>query len=121
MNWIDFKEHLSDVVQLHQDALHIYAALLVLFASAALIRRSVADLRPWLIVLALLVANELGDLLTPGEPIRQWQVLGGLRDLWNTMLLPTIILVVARRSPWLLCRQCADGSAEAARPQADIP
>ena len=49
-----------------------------------------------------LVLNEAVDLVLPGHPIELWQIEGGLQDLWNTMLLPTLLLMVARLKPRLL-------------------
>lgn len=105
MDWTQFKDYLSQVTELHQDALHIYAAVLVQFAAAALLRRPVAHPLPWLCVLAILAANEAMDLAQPGRPIESWQVVGGLRDLLNTMALPTLLLLIARYAPRLMTRR----------------
>ena len=102
MSWLEFKDYLSEITDLHQDALHIYAAVLVQLATAVVLRRSLASFIPWLAVLAVLVVNEVLDLTEPGRPIEEWQVLGGLQDVWNTMAVPTILLLIARFAPSLL-------------------
>lgn len=59
---------------------------------------------PWLFVLGVGGANEIIDLLEqfPGRPASQWnaalRVAGpeALKDLWNTLLWPTVLLVVGR-------------------------
>ena len=102
MDWLQFKDYLSHATGLHEDALHVYAAVLVQLVAAALLRRPIAHPLPWLIVLAVLAVNEAMDLREPGKAIEQWQIAGGLRDLLNTMALPTLLLLVARYVPSLV-------------------
>jgi len=102
MEWVEFKEYLSQVTDLDQDSLHVYAALLIQLGAAALLRRPVAHPAPWLAVLAVLTVNEAIDLGAGGRGIEPWQILGGLRDLLNTMALPTVLLLAARYTPGLL-------------------
>lgn len=102
MEWIDLKHWLSDVTGLDNDALHIYAALFIQLGVAVLFRRSLASFGPWLAVLAALLVNEWLDIYLPEGPIEQWQIDGGIQDLWNTMLLPTILLLLARFAPGVL-------------------
>jgi hypothetical protein len=99
MHWLEFKDLLSEWTGLSEDALHIYAAVLLQLGAAAIFRSSVAELAPWLCVLAALAANEAIDIYLPGHAIETWQIEGGIRDLWNTMLLPTALLFLARYSP----------------------
>lgn len=102
IGWFEFKNYLSQVTHLQQDALHIYAAVLIQFAVAIVLRRSLASTIPWLCMIALLLINELFDLSEPGKPIELWQVLGGVHDIWNTIALPTVLLLAARFAPSLL-------------------
>jgi hypothetical protein len=102
MSWSEFKDYLTLVTDLDQDALHIYGAILLQIVAAALMRRSIASPFPWLFVLVVLVFNEWADLREPGKPIEEWQVVGGLKDLWNTMALPTLLLLLARYAPRLM-------------------
>jgi len=102
MNWIEFKDYLSQISDLDQDALHVYAAVLIQLAAAALFRRSLASILPWLTVWAVLIVNEALDLWLPDEGIGQWQVAGGIQDSWNTMALPTMLWLLAHYAPGLL-------------------
>jgi hypothetical protein len=86
--------------ELERDALHIYAAVIIQFGSAALLRRTVASPWPWLIVLAFALANEWLDM-NGDKLIEQWEKDAALHDLWNTMLLPTLLLLVVRFAPGL--------------------
>jgi len=102
MNWIEFKDYLSQITDLDQDALHIYAAVLIQIGAAALLRRSLASILPWLTVWAVLIVNEAIDLWLPGETVGQWQVIGGIQDSWNTMALPTLLWLLAYYAPALM-------------------
>ena len=102
MQWTQFKDYLSQVTDLDQDALHVYAAVLIQFAAAALLRRSLASIWPWLAVWLFLIVNELVDLFAPDEKIGQWQIEGLIQDGWNTMALPTLLWLLAYYAPSLL-------------------
>jgi hypothetical protein len=102
LGWMVFKDYLEQITNLHEDALHIYAAVGIQLAVAFLLRRSLASFLPWLSVLAALVLNEVMDLTEPGRAVEEWQVLGGLQDLWNTMAVPTLLLLIARFAPSLV-------------------
>ena len=102
MNWYEFKEYLSLVTDLDQDALHVYAAVILQLVAAGLLRRSLASILPWLFVLVVLGINEWVDLREPGRPVEQWQVVAAMKDIWNTMAIPTLLLVLGRYLPWLL-------------------
>lgn len=109
MSWSEFKDYLTLVTDLDQDALHIYGAILLQVVAAALMRRSMASVFPWLFVLLVLILNEWADLREPGKPIEEWQVVGGLKDLWNTMALPTLLLLLARFTPRLMTGRPPEG------------
>ncbi len=100
MDWQQIKEIIAVWTELERDALHIYAALLVQVGSAWLLRRRLAHWLPWACVLALAVANEWLDM-KGDELIEPWELDAGLHDLWNTMLLPTLLLLIARFAPHL--------------------
>ena len=101
MDW----QHIKDVIALwtglERDALHIYAALLAQVGSALVLRRNLGHWAPWVFVLALAVGNELLDMYGDGL-VEQWEIDSGLHDLWNTMLLPTLLLLLARFAPRLV-------------------
>lgn len=101
MDW----QHIKDVIALwtglERDALHIYAALLVQVGSTLILRRSLAHWGPWACVLALAMGNELLDMFSD-RLVESWEIGAGLHDLWNTMLLPSLLLLLARFAPALL-------------------
>lgn len=86
---------------LSRDALHIYAALLIQFLAAAITRRTVADFLPWACVLAFAIGNEWADIYSD-ELFEQWEQKAALHDLWNTILLPTLLLLLTRFAPGLM-------------------
>jgi hypothetical protein len=85
---------------LERDALHIYAAFIIQLGSAALLRRTLASPWPWLTVLAFAMANEWLDM-SGDKLIEEWEKEAAVHDLWNTMLLPTLLLLVVRFAPRL--------------------
>jgi hypothetical protein len=88
---------------LERDALHIYFAVLIQLGSAAVLRRSVASPWPWLAVLLFALANEYLDMHRDNL-VEEWEKAASLHDLWNTMLLPTVLLLVVRFAPRLTSR-----------------
>src|SRR5687768_16086511 len=100
---------------LDMDALHVHAGVLGLILLALLLRRPLSSLLPWLVMFAAALANELYDLHYEVWPDhdRGRQIGEGVRDLWNTMLLPTMILLLARFRPRLFTGRGAkpEGSA----------
>jgi hypothetical protein len=87
------KTDLAELIGLSKDALHIHLGLLVFLAAMLVFRRSPASILPWLCVLALELVNEAFDIL------HEFAVLGAVKDMANTMLWPTIILLLARFAP----------------------
>ena len=111
MDWHRLKIWMEKGSGLDMDALHVHAGVLGLILLALLLRRPLSSLLPWLVMLALAVANEGYDLHYEAWPPddRGRQIGEGIRDLWNTMLLPTLILLVARFYPKLIVgRSAAD-------------
>jgi hypothetical protein len=101
LDWQQIKETIAVWTGLERDALHIYAALIAQVGSALLLRRSLAHWAPWAFVLALAGANELLDMFGDWR-VESWEYGAALHDLWNTMLLPTLLLLVARFAPGLV-------------------
>jgi hypothetical protein len=100
LDWNQIKETIALWTDLERDALHIYAALLVQVGAAAVLRRRLSHWLPWVAVLAFAVGNEWLD--TFGDDlVEQWELDAGLHDLWNTMVLPTLLLLLARFAPGL--------------------
>lgn len=101
-DWVTFKNELARLT-VAKDALHIYAAFLIQVCAAMLLRKSLGSVIPWLAVLLVELLNEVGDvLLNPTEEhLQEWQIVGSLHDLVNTMLLPTMLLLIVRYAPGL--------------------
>ena len=85
-------EHLA----LAKDALHIYVALAVFLGACLVFRWKAAQWKPWLAVLAAALLGEAWDLRdslvydTPIALANNW------KDVWNTMLVPTVLMLAAR-------------------------
>ncbi len=90
---------LVETLHLGKDALHIYVALAVFFGACLLFRWKASQWKPWLCVLAVALAGEawdLGDSASRGAPLA-FDL--SLKDLWNTLLVPTALVLLARYSP----------------------
>lgn len=114
LDWQQIKDVIAYYTDLERDALHIYAALLVQVGAALVLRRRLSHWLPWAAVLAFAVGNEgldsYGDRLV--EP---WELDAGLHDLWNTMVLPTLLLLLARFAPRLFAAPAPEPAAEPVR------
>ena len=100
MDWEQIKEAIAAWTDLERDALHIYAALLLQVGSAWVLRRCLGHWLPWVCVLAFAIGNEWLDM-KGDKQIEQWELDAGIHDLWNTMLLPTLLLLLVRFAPRL--------------------
>lgn len=96
--WLDVKTWLQSASGLERDALHIYFAVAGQMIAAAIFRRPLSDWRPLLAVLAAALANEALDLIYAQWPDRLLQYGESVHDVINTMLLPTVIMVLLRRA-----------------------
>jgi hypothetical protein len=112
MDWWQMKYWVEETTGLNMDALHVHAGVLAQLLVALVLRRSIASLWPWLIVLAAAIANEWWDLTYEVWPTRDDQWDESIRDTWNTMLLPTILLLLSRFAPGLLVRNRAPDKEE---------
>ncbi|HEY0625462.1 MAG TPA: hypothetical protein VGD10_01890 [Allosphingosinicella sp.] len=94
--FLQFKTWIEQYSGLERDALHIHGALFLYILAMVLFRQSRRSRFPWLFVLGLELMNEAADLYqqaSTGEPPR-WGA--SLKDLWNTMLWPTVLLLIGR-------------------------
>ena len=96
-----FVEHASVITS---DSMHVLAGMLIFLLSAVILRRSILSWLPWLIVLALAVANEIVDLWVEQWPDLAMQYGESAKDLLLTMTLPTVLLLAARFRPQLFRR-----------------
>ena len=104
MDWMELKTS-AEAVTVNMDALHVYAAFAIQVAAAALLRKSLAHWLPWLAVLGAELANEVMDIAFSAEPhVRGWQLASARHDILNTMVLPTLLLLLCRFAPSLFRR-----------------
>ena len=101
MDWHQVKEWLSATSGLDMDALHVYAGVLCQIAAALLLRRRLSSPWPLLVIAAIVIANEVYDYRYEVWPDRAIQRAESYRDIWNTLLLPTILLLIVRFVPCL--------------------
>ena len=102
MDWFALKQWLSLTTGLGMDALHVHAGVLLQILAALLLRRRLSSPLPWLLVLILVLANEYHDYGYEIWRDRVAQRGEAMRDTWNTMLLPTLLLLLARYAPRLI-------------------
>ena len=103
MDYAEIKLLAEAYLGLHKDALHVHAALALYFFAMFVFRQTHRSRVPWLFVLGVELANELADFAG-----HQWQIYRGgweqlpfpwddsAKDIWNTMLWPTVIVLLSR-------------------------
>ena len=107
------KDLIEESSGISSDAYHVILSVLVQLSAAALLRRSVAHPAPFVVVFALELINEWNDVTSEVWPAaaRGMQWAEGAKDICLTLLLPAIILAVARWCPRIL--------AETSKPSSD--
>lgn len=100
MDYAAIKDWITLHTGLENDALHIHLALLLYILALWLFRQSRRSRLPWLFVLALELGNESYDLITNWSGGPEWAMSEAAKDLWNTMLWPTVLLFVGRYTDW---------------------
>jgi hypothetical protein len=81
---------------LSKDALHIYVGLAVLLAAAAILRKPLRSIIPWLVVLIVAVSGELVDMHDDIASLGYWRWGASLHDVLNTLFWPTVLVLLAR-------------------------
>ena len=104
MDWNQIKLWLSAISGLDMDALHVHAGILFQIGAALLLRKRLSSPWPWLLLLAVLIANETYDYNYEVWPQRAMQRAEAWKDIWNTLLLPTVVLLLARYLPSLFVK-----------------
>lgn len=99
------KMAIEQSISFSNDALHVIAGVVLQLIAAFILRSSLRSFGPWLMVLALELANELNDLYVDLWPDTAAQLSEGGKDIILTMFLPTVLLSVARMRPNLLARR----------------
>jgi hypothetical protein len=116
VDWHHLKDLAEHASGLNMDALHVYAGIFLQLGAAIVLRRSLKSPWPWLFVLVAEFGNEVNDYTYEIWPDRDIQFAEGLRDMWNTMALPTLLLLLARYAPRLLVGEDAPQGSSAPDP-----
>jgi len=103
--WEERKLLFEHSVAFHPDALHAIAGVLIQLATAAIIRKPVSTVLPWLVVLIATFGNEFIDLWVQQWPHPGMQYGESVKDILLTISLPTVIFVTARFAPSLYKRR----------------
>jgi len=115
MDWFEIKNWLETSTGLDRDSLHIYAGVGVQLFVALFLRRSLASPIPWFFVAAAALVNEYYDYSFVPETshVEQMYVDEAITDIWNTLLLPSLLFVIARFWPrWLTGGPVQEGEPE---------
>lgn len=90
------KLFLMESTDLAKDALHVHVALVLFLGACLLFGWKARQWKPWLLVLLAALVGEAWDIrdsLADDDPLK---FSGNWKDLWNTMVLPTVLLLAAR-------------------------
>ena len=108
LGWYQVKLFIEHASGISMDALHVLVGFFLFVIAARLLRTGVASPRPWLALLLLELFNEAYDLHVERWPNLASQLGEGAKDILLTMVLPTLIMVVARWRPHWLVGRSAD-------------
>jgi hypothetical protein len=97
--WAGVKLYIETNFGSYNNLFHVILGPIVQILAALVLRKSVQQFHPWLVVLALELLNEAHDLVSEVWPTRYMQYGEGLKDIILTMLIPTIILLATRNFP----------------------
>ena len=99
--WGRSKSFVERLFGVGNDALHVLIGALLVFVLAGVMRTSVRDIRPGLLVLFLALLNEWHDLRAETWPDRSMQYGEGVKDVILTIAVPALLFVLARWCPGL--------------------
>jgi hypothetical protein len=105
--WQDWKLWIGTETGLPDSTLHVLGGMLLLLLGAALLRRVPWHWRAWNFVLGLEIANEVYDMLNPASG--EDRLGESLHDLWLTMALPTLMVLLVPPLVRLAARREASG------------
>lgn len=105
--WLEAKEFAEHALGFSRDGLHVVIGPCIQLLAAAILRTSLRSIWPWLIVLVLAVLNEWHDLEVETWPSLAMQLGESTKDIILTMVLPTVLLLIARYAPGILTRPSA--------------
>jgi hypothetical protein len=83
---------------LARDALHIHVALIVFVGSCLLFKWKAGHWKPWIAVLVAALFGEAWDLRDSLVHHTRVDLRGDVHDIWNTMLVPTVLMLAARHT-----------------------
>ena len=108
--WQNTKLWTGEATGLPDSTLHALVGMMLLYLGALMLRRTPWNWRPWLLLLALELANETYDMLNPASG--EDRLGASIHDLWLTMFCPTLMLIL---TPLLLraARRAAPADAQA--------
>lgn len=99
------KTTIAQSISVSNDSLHLIAGVVLHLIAAFILRVSLRNFGPWLLVLGLALINELNDLHVGTQSLGTAQFGEGGKDIILIMLLPTLLLIVARKRPNLLAKR----------------
>lgn len=97
-NFEALKFFLITLTGLAKDALHIYVALAIFLGSCLIFGWKTRQWRPWLLALFAAILGEVWDIQGNLEKAQELKLWGNWHDLWNTMLVPTVLVLLSRYS-----------------------
>ena len=100
-SWHQGKLFIEHSLSFSHDSLHVMAGVLLWLVFGLLLRRPLTRWLPWLCVFAVILWNEAVDLWVEQWPDPGQQYGEGARDLLLTMIVPTLLMWVARVRPEL--------------------
>lgn len=84
---------------LAKDALHVHVGLLVFLGSALVMRWPLRSWKPWLTAMVVALLGEAWDVYDRWAVGWRAAPMGHWHDIWNTMLWPSALLLLARFTP----------------------
>jgi hypothetical protein len=90
-NWVSAEFHVSHAV------LHIHLGLAIYLLTCLLLRRPLGSVLPWLVVVALELANEASDFARYYVSAWPWTATNSIEDIVNTLFWPTVLVILLHR------------------------
>ena len=91
-----FKIWLVNAIGLARDALHIHFGLTALLLVVLLFRQPLRSPWPWLTAVALAILGEVLDRRDQLAVSQPWNRPEAIKDVLNTILWPTLLMLLAR-------------------------
>lgn len=107
LRWIlnavaDYKILFERSLSFSDDAVHIFAGILIQFLCALVLRLSIAHWRPLLAVVVLELANEILDIRHDVWPSPGMQLGESVKDVLLTLVVPSVLFAASRWAPAVL-------------------